>query len=31
MAEEAKMALFTCAVGIIVLIIGMIYNDNNNN
>jgi hypothetical protein len=31
MAEEAKMALFTCAVGIIVLIIGMIYNDNRNN
>ena len=31
MAEEAKMALFTCAVGIIVLIIGMIYNDTRNN
>lgn len=31
MAEEAKMALFTCAVGIIVLIIGMIYNDNRDN
>ena len=31
MAEEAKMALLTFAVGIIVLIIGMIYNDNNNN
>ena len=31
MEEEAKMALFTCAVGLIVLIIGMIYNDNNNN
>jgi hypothetical protein len=31
MAEEAKMALFTCAVGIIVLMIGMIYNENNNN
>jgi hypothetical protein len=31
MAEEAKMALLTCAVGIIVLIIGMIYNDNRDN
>ena len=31
MAEEAKMALFTCAVGLIVLIIGMIYNDNKDN
>ena len=31
MAEEAKMALFTCAVGLIVLIIGMIYNDNRDN
>jgi hypothetical protein len=31
MAEEAKMALLTCAVGIIVLMIGMIYNENNNN
>ena len=31
MAEEAKMALLTFAVGIIVLMIGMIYNDNNNN
>jgi hypothetical protein len=27
MAEEAKMALFTCAVGLIILIIGIIYND----
>jgi hypothetical protein len=31
MAEEAKMALLTFAVGIIVLMIGMIYNENNNN
>lgn len=31
MAEEAKMALFTCAVGLIVLMIGMIYNDTRNN
>jgi cell division protein FtsL len=31
MAEEAKMALLTFAVGIIVLMIGMIYNDTRNN
>jgi hypothetical protein len=31
MSEEAKMALLMFSVGIIVLIIGMIYNDNRNN
>jgi cell division protein FtsL len=31
MAEEAKMALLTFAVGIIVLMIGMIYNDTRDN
>jgi hypothetical protein len=31
MAEEAKMALLMFSVGIIVLMIGMIYNDNRNN
>lgn len=31
MAEEAKMALLMFSVGVIVLMIGMIYNDNNNN
>lgn len=31
MAPEAKMALLMFSVGIIVLMIGMIYNDNNNN
>ena len=31
MAEEAKMALFTCVVAAIVTIIGIIYNDRTNN
>jgi hypothetical protein len=31
MSEEAKMALLMFSVGIIVLMIGMIYNDNRNN
>lgn len=31
MAEEAKMALFTCVVGVVVTIIGIIYNDRTNN
>jgi len=31
MASEAKMALLMFSVGVIVLMIGMIYNDNNNN
>jgi hypothetical protein len=31
MAEEAKMALLMFSVGVILLMIGMIYNDNNNN
>lgn len=31
MAEEAKMALLMFSVGIIVLIIGMIYNEKTNN
>ena len=31
MAEEAKMALFTCVVGAVVIIIGIIYNDRTNN
>ena len=31
MAEEAKMALFTCVVGAVVIIIGMIYNERTNN
>jgi cell division protein FtsL len=31
MAEEAKMALFTCVVAAIVMIIGIIYNDRRNN
>ena len=31
MAEEAKMALFTCVVGAVVLIIGIIYNDTRDN
>ena len=31
MAEEAKMALFTCVVGVLVTIIGIIYNDRTNN
>ena len=31
MAEEAKMALFTCVVAAVVIIIGMIYNERTNN
>ena len=31
MAEEAKMALFTCVVAVVVIIIGMIYNERTNN
>lgn len=31
MSEEAKMALFTCAVSAIIMIIGIIYNDRRNN
>jgi hypothetical protein len=31
MAEEAKMALLMFSVGVILLMIGMIYNDNRNN
>ena len=31
MSEEAKMALFTCVVATVVMIIGIIYNDRTNN
>jgi cell division protein FtsL len=31
MSEEAKMALFTCVVSVVVVIIGIIYNDRRNN
>ena len=31
MAEEAKMALFTMVVAVVVTIIGIIYNDRTNN
>ena len=31
MQEEVKMALFTLVVGVVVIIIGMIHNERNNN